>query len=226
MKKIIFLVLIFFLYSNVSALAAEPTMLKEATVKVKAGNDKNYAISEKVSLSHAGSIKEKISHTFSNLESSQIDQLTVTSNGQELEYHWEKGDALNKLLVTPPENVSDDFTYELQYSLTLQEDSYITPLFVPEYPTQGNSNIVQISFNAPEGETVHKNSFPVIIDEVNNEVESHIMNIPSHVKYVYGEDAGPFNVFNVTSWVVVLALITIIFTWFRAEVNKKKGAAA
>ncbi|PFG04511.1 hypothetical protein [Bacillus sp. es.034] len=226
MKKVLVLVLIFLFCSAAPSMAAEPTILKEADIQVKAGSDKQYQITENVSLFNATGIEESISHTFSNLESSQIDNLIVSANGQELEYVWEKGESLSKLLVTPPENVPDEFTYQLQYDLSLQENVYTTPLFVPMFPAQGNSNIVHITFEAPEGEQVHKNSFPVVIEDVGNKVDSHIMNIPSHVKYVFGDGAGTFNVFNVTSWAVIIALIAVIAVWFRSEVSKKKGVAA
>jgi hypothetical protein len=229
MKKVVFLAIIVFLFFSVpTSFAAESlTMLKTADIQIKSSTGKTYQIVESVTLTNAENIQEGvISHTFSNLEGNKLGNLVVTSGGQELESEWEEGDALSKLKVNLPDNASSEFTYEIQYQLKLQEGSYTTPLFVPMYPTAGNENVVHINFTAPEGEQIHKNSFPVIIDEVENEVESSIMNIPSHVKYVYGAGVSSLNVFNIVSWGVILALFVIIATWFTAEINKKKGAAA
>ncbi|NQD65435.1 hypothetical protein HP456_05820 [Bacillus haikouensis] len=228
MKRVMFIVFIlsFFLYFPASASAAGSTMLKEADISVESSIDSQYKLEEKVTLTHIEESEDgMITHTFSHLKNSEIRDLEVTTDGQALQHEWEKGKTLHKLHVQVPEEAAGEFTYTLSYELNLEEDSFATSLFVPMYPAGGTNNVVHIKFSAPEGEVIHKNSFPVLTKETGNEVETGMMNIPSHVKYVYGETADPFNVFNLISWGVVAVLIAIIVLWFRAELNKKKEAS-
>jgi hypothetical protein len=227
-KKIIFLMIVFLLMA-VPALAAEPLVvnLKEADIKIDSLQDKKYELSETITLTNIENVPDQtITHTLSNIGESTPKDLKIVANGQELKYEMENGTNLNKLHVQVPENSSQDFTYEIQYKLTLQENSFTTPLFVPMHPTLGTANIVHIEFNAPNGETIEKNSFPVLIKSAEGKAENHIMNIPSHVKYVYGEQTNPFNIFNIVSWGVLLGLIAIIVSWFMGEMRKNKGVAA
>jgi hypothetical protein len=228
MKKVYFLVAIIFLVSSFPAFAAEtPTTLKEATINIESFEDKGYQVHESVTLSTIESVENQtIVHTFANVNSASLGDVAIKANGQELQYEWQEGDSLDKLLVHLPENASGEFNYEIQYDLSLQEDSFTTPLFVPLYPSPGTSNIVHLNFKAPEGQNIQKNSFPVVIKKVGNQVENNIMNIPTHVKYVFSEETDVFNFFNYISWGVIIALLAIVFTWFKAELNSKKGVVA
>jgi hypothetical protein len=227
MKRVMFIVFIvsFIFYLPVSASVAGSTALKEADITVETSTASHYRLAEEVTLANVeASVNGVITHTFSNIKTSEIRDLVVTSDGQALQHEWEKGETLHKLHVQVPQDAAGDFSYTLAYELTLEEDSFATPLFVPMYPAGGTNNVVHLEFSAPEGEVIHKNSFPVLTRESGNEVETEMMNIPSRVKYVYGETANPFNVFNLFSWGVIAALISIIILWFRAELIKKKEA--
>jgi competence protein ComGC len=228
MKRAMLIVFILlFISIPVSVSAAGSTTVKEADISVDSSSSTQYTLVEKVTLTNIENREEgTIAHTFSNFKNSEISNLEVATDGQELQYEWEKGDSLHKLHVRVPEQAEGEFTYTLKYELALEEDSFTTPLFVPMYPAPGTTNVVHLEFNAPEGEVIQKNSFPVLTKEVGNEVKNDMMNIPSHVKYVYGETSNPFNAFNLISWGVVAALISIIVLWFRAELTKKKEAAA
>lgn len=228
MKKAILLVaIIYFVFSSPALAAENATTLKEAKISIETFDDIHYEITESISLNDIEGVgHQKLLHTFSTVESSTLNDLVVLADGKELQYEWEKGNSLNKLIVQLPENSSGEFNYELKYNLSLEAESFTTPLFVPSYPSAGTSNIVHISFKAPDGESIQKNSFPVVIKKVGNEVENHIMNIPSHVKYIHSEETSMFNFFNYMSWGVMICLVAIIAVWLRAELANKKGVVA
>lgn len=229
MKRAMLFVFIICLFISIpiSVTAAGSTMLKGADISVDSSSSTEYTIHENVTLTNIeSSMDGTISHTFSNLKNNEISNLEVTSDGQTLIYEWDKGETLNKLNVEVPKEAAGDFTYSLQYNLVLKPNSFTTQLFVPMYPAAGTNNVVHLEFSAPEGEVIQKNSFPVLTKEVGNEVENDMMNIPSHVKYVYGETSNPLNAFNLISRGVIAALIAIIVLWFRAELIKKKEVAA
>ncbi|SLL33498.1 Uncharacterised protein [Mycobacteroides abscessus subsp. abscessus] len=228
MKKVISLVFIVFLLSSFPVFAEEgTTVLKQADIAIESDADRNYQVIEKILLSDIQALEnQEIVHTFASSGQDSVDSLHVSANGQELTYAWEEGESMSRLNISLPENASGDFEYTLEYSFNLQENTFKTPLFVPMIATLGTSNIVHISYQAPEGQIIQKNSFPVINKSTGDTVENNIMNIPTHVNYVYKEKESAFHFFNYISWGVLLCLIIIVGIWFRAERNSNKGVAA
>lgn len=228
MKKVISLVFIVFLLSSFPAFADEgTTVLKQADIAIESDVDRNYQVTETIILSDINALEsQEIVHTFASNGKDSLDSLHVSANGQELTYAWEEGEFMSRLNISLPENVIGEFKYTLEFSFNLQENTFKTPLFVPMIATLGTSNTVHISYQAPEGQTIQKNSFPVINNNTGNTVENNIMNIPTHVNYVYKEKESAFHFFNYISWGVLLCLIIIVGIWFRAERKTNKGVAA
>src|SRR5699024_6349947 len=110
-----------------------------------------------------------------------------------------------------PDNQDSDFSYQISYKTHLEPDEFTTPLFVPEFSSMGEENVVNINFKAPEGMIIQQNSFPIIKGETGNQDATYLMNLPSHVKYVIDTDKNVFNSFNLIGWGTLVVFGLIVF---------------
>lgn len=227
MKKIIsFLSILALLLSiHVSVYAADPAIQKLDNAKISITSDgaTNYEILQNISLSGEGDFNGlQIEHTFSKINQISPENLVFVSNGNELDYVTEEEESLFRYFVKIPQGYSDTFNYEISYSLSLEEGTFTTPLFVPMHPAAGKSNVVEIEFQTTEDNIVQRNSFPVLKKSEDNQVTSYLMNVPSHVNYIFGPEKNIFTAHNIVSWTAILILFAIIFIWIRSELNNNR----
>lgn len=227
MKKIVrFLFILTLLLSiHISVYAADPAIhtLEKAQISITSDGSTNYDILQTISLSGEGDLNGlQIEHTLSKINQISPENLVFVSDGNELDYVTEEEESLVRYFVIIPQGYSDTFNYEISYALTLEEGTFTTPLFVPMHPAAGKSNVVQIEFQTTEENIVQRNSFPVLKKSVDNQVTSYLMNVPSHVNYIFGPEKNIFNAHNIVSWTAILILLSIIIIWIRSELNNNR----
>lgn len=225
-KKALFvtlIVLIFPLFSNSAVFAEEkePPFLEEATIDVTGDNDKYYEVLQDITIGNFTSLENgEIMHTLTNINEVQVDNLKITSGDSELTYTVEEKAALSKFFLETSKSEGDTFNYQVSYTVQLEEEEFTVPLFVPEFGSIAEENIVAIHFESPEDMILQLNSFPVIKGNKGNSDTSYMMNIPSHVKYVFYEEKKHFNSFNIIGWGSLVAFLLIVFVWIKGEVKK------
>ncbi|WP_209123481.1 hypothetical protein [Alkalihalobacillus sp. BA299] len=227
MKKILLILIIVLTLSMTSgALAAESSkpILNSADVTIEAVSETQFEVKEVIHVANPGN--EKLQHTFSKKDRVVVNDLTFESNGEVLEVETNSGEFLDKIALPVPEQSVDALTYTITYSVNRPDGSYYTPLVVPLYASEGEKNVVTIKFTAPEGQFIHKGSFPIVYNVEGNTVENHLLNMPSHVNYKYGSSpTALFNSHNVASALIFILLVSVISVWFRAERKNVQGVA-
>lgn len=211
-----------FLFIQQTSYAAETVdkSLEEAHVLIISDGAENYDIKQSISLIGEGDFSgQVVEHTFSTINDMIPENLQFIANGNPLEYTIEEFDALTKYFVSIPDGISENFDYEVNYSLSVENGDFRTPLFVPIHAAEGEKNIVTIDFKTTEENMVQRNSFPVLKKSEDNEVTSYLMNIPSHVTYIFGTEKNIFNSHNIYSWTAIFALLLIVFVWIRSEIK-------
>jgi hypothetical protein len=228
MKKVVlFTILLFSFVSFQHVSFADDSVAKtltKADIEITSDGNGNYQMKQVISLKGTGNLSgKKIEHTYSKINEVNPEDLQFVSNQTELEYTTKESDSLVRYFVTIPENTSDSFDYEIVYNLKVDDGVFTTPLFVPLYAATGQENVVKIDFETSEGNIIQRNSFPVLKKAEDNHVTSYLMNIPSHVNYIYGANKNIFNTFNFISWGSILVLLGIVAIWIRSELRQSKG---
>ncbi|MCP8615704.1 hypothetical protein [Salirhabdus salicampi] len=226
MKKTVLLFLTFFLLLSVSIHAdgVDP-LLDQADITITVTDDNGYYVEEVITISNSSSLDGVINHSL--VDADMVSDLTFTANGEALDYQLNEGEVLDKLEVTVADVSTDNLQYVIGYSVHSSEGEFKTPIVVPMYPTAGESAVVNVNFVAPEGNYIHKNSFPVQNETAEGEVTNHLINVPSHVNYIYGPEPTPlFNSYSVISGIIFVVLVGILVSWFRAERKKEMEVAA
>src|SRR5699024_308024 len=150
----ILIVCIFSLLIN-TVISAEETgspYLSESIVNIEVDNNKNYEINQDITISNIHSLEEnEITHTLSNINNVEINDLEIKTGDNELEFSFEEKSSFKKYSLLIPDNQDSDFSYQISYKTHLEPDEFTTPLFVPEFSSMGEENVVNINFKAPEG---------------------------------------------------------------------------
>lgn len=227
MKKIaMILVVVLSLFSfQLTGQAAEevPKSLAKADITVTSDGGSDYEIKQVLSLKGEGDFSSnQVEHTFSHINGITPDNVVFTYNGEELSFTTEEEESLTRYYLTIPEGVSDGFDYEISYTLSVDSGVFSTPLFVPMHAAQGQENVVKIDFTTTEENIVQRHSFPVLKKAEDNQVTSYLMNIPSHVNYIFGTEKSVINSHNIVSWTSIIILLAIIYVWIRSELKKSK----
>ncbi|MDJ0332985.1 hypothetical protein [Planococcus sp. S3-L1] len=224
MKNLIIMAFLFLSFgiwnTNVLAVDNVPKSLDKSIVNIVSDGSGNYKINQQIFLTGSGNFSgNQIEHTFSKLKNIEPTNLQFLYQENELDFTTEESSTLVRYYVQIPEGVSDAFEYEVEYAISVDENIFITPLFVPTHPAAGQENAVTINFETTAGNIVQRNSFPVLKKAEDNSVTSYLMNIPSHVNYVYGSERNIFNLFNIVSWSSIIILLSIVAIWIRSEVK-------
>lgn len=227
MKKIaMIIVVVLSLFSfQLTGQAAEeaPKFLDKADISVTSNGGSDYDIKQVISLKGEGDFSSnQVEHTFSHINGITADNVAFTFNGEALSFTTEEDESLTRYFITIPEGVSDQFDYEISYTLTVESGDFSTPLFVPMHAAHGEENVVKIDFTTTEENIVQRHSFPVLKKAEDNQVTSYLMNIPSHVSYIFGPEKSFFNSHTIISWASILILLAIVFVWIRSELKKSK----
>lgn len=213
------LIVLFSLSLPLSAVHAETekAALGQANVSIEV-KDGVYFVTEQIKLLHPVHVPDgRLEHTLSKINRVQADNVAFTADHQELKIEEQDEGALKKVFVQIPDIQSDAFDYSITYQVTLPAGEYTVPLFVPMYAPEKSENAVDISFQAPDGMVVQQNSFPIVNVKNQSHIESKMINLPSHVSYIYGDHAPFLNSHSVISAVTLLILFLILWVWATVE---------
>lgn len=222
----ILIISMMFLQINSTVFADEhgKPYLSQVEVDIIANENHEYIVSQDITISDIELLEgNEIEHTQSHINQVEINNLSFYAENQELNYTESESDSLTRLNVEVPEGHEGDFNYQVSYEAQLSSSEFTVPLFVPEFASLGEGNIVEINYEAPEGKVIQDNSFPVVKGDVGSTDTSYLMNLPSHVKYVTDDSKNYFNSFNLVGWGSLITFLIIVFVWVRSERKFQKG---
>ncbi|MED2009506.1 hypothetical protein P4V39_15715 [Brevibacillus borstelensis] len=204
---------------------AQKATLDQVNVQIEV-KDGVYTVQEHVTLQHPSAVPDGLlEHTFSHINGVKTEGMKFIAGGQELGTEIKDGEAMDRIFMKVPAESSDALEYTIEYQAEVPKGEYALPLVVPMYAVGKSENRVQISFQAPAGNVIQANSFPVVNHSGQDHVTSNMVNIPSHVSYIYGTEETVFHSHNLISAVTLLVLVGILVGWAAVErKNARKGA--
>lgn len=180
---------------TVAAQDAQPSAdLAGASITVDVGETNTVTAEYQFNVSEAGSGDSEISSisgTIWKLPDRDISDISATVDGESVDPSVSEGD--RHLDVSfPVEGVEDGdtVTVTLEYEVAGPAGKIRAPLWVPEYSTPGQANVIDMTLNFPEETTVSGSTFPSP-DGVDGNVASYdLLHTPGFVAAEY-DDTGP-----------------------------------
>lgn len=221
---IVFVFLFTLVFGNTSLAEASPSsILDKAEIDIISDGDVGYEVTQHITINNIENIADgRIEHTLSSINSVDAINPKFSFESNNLEFSIEESGALVRYFVLTPPGVSGKFTYTISYESQLEQGDFTVPVFVPAIPSLGEGNVVTINFTTTEDKIIQRNSFPILKKDAGSEVTSYLMNIPSHVKYIFGERKSIFNLFNFVGWGSIVILLLIFYIWIRSELKQAK----
>ncbi|USZ70180.1 hypothetical protein NGM10_17975 (plasmid) [Halorussus salilacus] len=168
--------------------------LAESTIEVDAGETSTVTAEYQFDVESAGTGDEALSSiggTMWKLSDREVGDITATIDGESVDPTVSEESGHHDVSV-PVEGVSDGdtVTVTLEYDVSGPTGELQTPLWVPEYSTPGQANVVDITATLPEGTTLSDDSFPTAETVDGNTVEFDLLHVPGFVKMGYGQTAA------------------------------------
>lgn len=165
--------------------------LTNTTIDIDAGENSMVTAEYQFTVGSAGSgdsaAISSINGTLWKIPGREIGEITTTVGGESVEPSVsEQSGHLN--VSVPVEDVdSDTVTVTLEYQVSGPARKLQAPLWVPEYSTPGQENVIDMTVMLPEGTTLSGDSFPSAATVDGNTVKYNLLHVPGFVKMNYGQ---------------------------------------
>src|SRR3712207_4866606 len=183
--------------------SGEGPVLEKAKVRVTPSPD-GAEVMERVAVPGA-SEGGRIEHVLARFGNVGVENLTVRTGGREVAVERERGETLDKVFVSVPEEVSGTFDYEVSYRYGGGAER--VPLVTPTVLTPDDSSSVNVEVVVPEGRYL-LDSFPVVEPSGDRLASASMTSFPSFVSYELS--ATPTRIFTSTNVYTALALVMIV----------------
>lgn len=204
---------------------ASPSVdLASTSIDIDAGETSIVTAEYQFEVAEAGSGDSElttISGTMWQLPDRDVGNISATVNSESVDPTVSDEDRHTDVSV-PVEGVSDDdtVTVTLEYEVAGPASDLRAPLWVPEYSTPGQANVVNITVNLPSDMTVSGDGFPNPDTVDGNTVEYGLLHVPGFVSIPYGE-AGAGLITTDTAYSIVGVLVIIGFIVGGLAVDRK-----
>lgn len=198
------------------AQSASPSVdLAGTSIDVDAGETSTVTAEYEFAVAEAGSGESAltaIGGTMWTMPDREISGIAATVNGESVEASVTEQDRHLELSV-PVSDVSDGdtVTVTLEYEVTGPAAELKTPLWVPEYSTPGQANVVDMTVTLPEGETVSGSAFPSPATVDGNTATYELLHVPGYVAMTYGESGTGLvtadTVYSIVGVVVIVGFV-------------------
>jgi hypothetical protein len=197
-KRLVVVLVVFGLLLGPStALAQEGTSpsvsLSETSVEIDATTAGTSAVTAEYEfdVEEAGSgdsALSSISGTMWQFSEREVGDISATVNGEEVDASVSE-ESRHHSVEVPVEDVSsgDTVTVTLAYEVSEPNGELKTPIWVPEYPTPGQANVVEVAVSLPDGTTVSGEGFPTPGTVDGNTAEYDVIHVPGFIALEYGE---------------------------------------
>lgn len=217
-KLVVAFLLVGLLLGPSTALAqdASPSVdLAGSSIEIDAGETSTVTAEYEFDVAAAGSGDSEltsISGTMWQLSERDVSDISATVNGESVDATVSEGDRHTEISV-PVGDVSDGdtVTVTLEYAVAGPAGDLRAPLWVPEYSTPGEGNVIDITVNLPSDTTVAGDGFPNPETVDGTTVEYQLLHVPGFVSTPYGE-AGTSLITTDTAYSIggVLVILTFI----------------
>ena len=224
MKKLLYsmILLALMLSINHKAFAEEALpILNKAVIDIET-EDGQYVVTEQIELINIQGESLEVGHLLSKITNNQVSEVLFNTAEGVVSPSIETGERLDKYILPLNNIAQESVAYTIEYKIPRVDNRFDVPLFVPDFATSDVERNIFISFKAPEGMEIQKNSFPNIIEGGQNHVEKHMTNIPSKVAYVFSKETVYLHSYNVISFIAIFALIVLLVSWGLVEIKKSK----
>ncbi|KPN31081.1 hypothetical protein SY89_01823 [Halolamina pelagica] len=181
--------------STAAAQDASPSVdLTGTSIAVDGGETSTVTAEYQFEIGSAGSGENElasISGTMWQLPDREIGDISATVDGESVDASVTEEDRHLSVSV-PVADVSDGdtVTVTLEYEVAGPAGDLRVPLWVPEYSTPGQANVVDATLTLPEGTTVSGSAFPSPTAVDGNTATYELLHVPGFVAAEYGE-SGP-----------------------------------
>ncbi|MFC6734835.1 hypothetical protein [Halolamina salina] len=211
--------------SAAAAQADSPSVdLTGASVSVDGGETSTVTAEYEFEVAEAGSGESaltSISGTMWKLPDREIGEISATVDGESVDASITEQDR-HLVVSVPVGEVSDGdtVTVTLTYEVAGPAGEVRTPLWVPEYSTPGQSNVVDVTLTLPEGTTVSGGAFPSPSSVDGNTATYELLHVPGFVAAEYGE-SGPGALTEDTLYSVVGVVVIVGFVVGGLAIDRK-----
>lgn len=202
--------------SVATAQEASPTVNLDSTSITVDGGETSYVTAEyRFNVDEAGSgdaALTSISGTIWQLSDREIGEISASVDGESVDADVTE-EPRHYGVSVPLESVSDGDTIRvtLEYEVAGPAGEVRAPLWVPEYSTPGQANVIDISMSLPEGTTVSGDTFPSPTTVDGNTATYEILHVPGFIAAEYDESGiGLITTDTIYSIVGVVAIIGFI----------------
>lgn len=181
--------------STATAQDASPAVdLQGASITVDGGETSTVTAEYRFRVAETGNgdtALSSISGTVWQFPNHNISEINASVNGESVNASIAEQSRHYDVSV-PVRSVSDGDTVAvtLEYQVAEPAGEIRTPLWVPEYSTLGQANVVDISMTLPEGTTVADSGFPNPTSVNGNAATYELLHVPGFIAAEYGE-SGP-----------------------------------
>ncbi|MFW5939436.1 MAG: hypothetical protein ACOCQU_03205 [Halolamina sp.] len=167
--------------------------LASASIDVDGGETSTVTAEYEFDVAAAGSgdsALTAIGGTMWQLPDRDVGDISATVNGENVDASVTEESRHNALSV-PVENVEDGDTVAvtLEYEVAGPAGNVRAPLWVPEYATPGQANVVDGTLTLPDGATVAGSEFPTPASVDGNTATYELLHVPGFIGAEYGESA-------------------------------------
>ncbi len=201
---------------SVAAQDASPSVdLAGTSIEIDGGETSTVTAEYEFEVASAGSGESEltsISGTMWQLPDREIGAISASVDGESVDATVTEEERHSAVSV-PVEDVSDGdtVTVTLEYEVAGPAGEIRVPLWVPEYSTPGQANVVDGTLTLPEGTTVSGGAFPGPATVDGNTATYELLHVPGFVAADYGESGmGLLNedfLYSVVGVVVIVGFV-------------------
>jgi hypothetical protein len=176
--------------ATAAAQSASPSVdLAGTSIQIDAGETSTVTAEYEFDVAEAGSgdsALTSIGGTMWTMPDREIGDISATVNGESVDVSTTEHDR-HVVLSVPVSDVSDGdtVTVTLEYEVSGPAGELKTPLWVPEFSTPGQANVVDARVTLPEGDTVSGSAFPSPATVDGNEVTYELLHVPGYLAMSY-----------------------------------------
>lgn len=152
---------------------------------------------------------------FWNFRARSISDISASVDGTEVTPRVNEQSG-HTVMSLPLENVSEDDTVTamLSYQVTGPPGKVKAPLWVPDYPTTGESRVVDITLTLPDGQHVRGDTMPKYDSIDGQTLHYEQLHFPSFVSVNYGPQPVLFTTGQLMSLLGVTLILSVFGGWF------------
>lgn len=207
---------------------APSVTLTEGTIDIEAGETSTVTTTYEFTVESVGSGDQRLTSIDGRLwkfPERSVDGLSASVNGEEVTPEVTERDRHHEVSV-PVDDVAsgDTVTVTVTYQVAGPAGDLKVPVFAPEHPTTGESAVIDLRVELPEGQQLQGDAFPRPDSTSGNVVTSELLHVPGFVSLDYGPSAG-IGMNAILSTIGIILILGVIGGWAVAQRRRAQRIA-